>query len=295
VRDLLWVARPRQWTKNAVCLAALVFAGRMRDPVAQRAALLTVVCFCLTASALYIVNDIVDREADRAHPAKRNRPIAAGRLGVGPAAAAAVVLLLAAAGVSRMLGAGVQHILAAFVGINFLYDLGLRAVPIADVIVVALGFVLRVQAGIEAITAPASSWILLCMFFLALLLALGKRRGELLLASRADGAPTRKVLAAYSVPFLDSLLAITAATALVCYSLYAVTVQPSATFLVTIIPVVFGLARYLLLVQTRGEGEDPTELLTRDPALIVTGAVWGVLCVAVIYGHLHLLPDVHAR
>lgn len=284
------IARPRQWAKNVVCFAALVFSGRLLDPQAQRASLLIFVCFCLAASAIYIVNDLRDREADRAHPTKRRRPLASGELGAGTAVAEALVLAAAAGLGASMLPGRARVVLAVYVISSVLYSLALKQVAVVDVMTVALGFVLRVQAGIEATRAPQSAWVVLCMFFMALFLACGKRRGEI---ARLAGDATRAhrtSLRAYSIRFLDMLLGVSATTALVCYSLYAVTVQTDETFVLTILPVVYGIARYAMLVLIETEGEDPSDLLTRDVPIMATGVVWAGLCVGILYAHLSLFP-----
>jgi len=290
--DLLALARPRQWTKNAVVLAAVVFAGRLGDARALGLAALTGVAFCLASSAAYAFNDVCDRADDRTHPSKRTRPVAAGRLGVGAALGAALILAAAALALSSLLPAPARTVLGCFLALNLLYSLGLKRLAILDVMVIAFGFVLRVEAGIEAIAAPESAWIVLCMFFVALFLGCGKRRAELAeLPADARGG-RRAVLGAYSLGFLDLLLALSATTAIVCYALYAVSVQVNETFLLTVLPVVFGVARYLMLVRVHVRGQDPDDLLTRDPALVAAIVAWAALCVAVLYGGLRLVPAV---
>jgi len=286
--DLVTLARPRQWTKNAAVFAAVVFAGRLGDARALGLAALTGLAFCLASSAAYAFNDVCDRADDRTHPSKSTRPVAAGRVGAGAALGAALVL--AAGALSSLLPAPARAVLACFLALNLLYSLGLKRVAILDVMVIAFGFVLRVEAGIEAIAAPESAWIVLCMFFVALFLGCGKRRAELAdLPAAAPGA-RRPVLGAYSLGFLDALLALSATTAIVCYALYAVSVQANETFLLTVLPVVFGITRYLMLVLVQARGQDPDDLVTRDPALVAAIVAWAALCVAVLYGGLRLVP-----
>ena len=290
--DLLALARPRQWTKNAVVFAALVFAGRLGEARAFGLAALTGAAFCLASSAAYAFNDVCDRADDRTHPSKRTRPVAAGRLGAGTALGAALVFAAAALALSSLLPAPARAVLGCFLALNLLYSLGLKRLAILDVMVIAFGFVLRVEAGIEAIAAPESAWIVLCMFFVALLLGCGKRRAELAELPADTGGGRRAVLGAYSLGFLDLLLAVSATTAIVCYALYAVSVQANETFLLTVLPVVFGVARYLMLVRVHARGQDPDDLLTRDPALVAAIVAWAALCVAVLYGGLRLVPAV---
>jgi 4-hydroxybenzoate polyprenyltransferase len=291
VWELIVAARPRQWTKNLVCLAALIFAGELSNPISVRKALWGFLCYCLASSAIYILNDLMDLEQDRLHPAKRNRPIAAGRLGAGTALAASIVLLAAVAGVCYFFGARYRWLLAIFLTLNILYSLGLKRIAIVDVMSIAVGFVLRVQSGIEAIQAPQSEWIILCMFFMALFLGFGKRRGEITSLQGDPLRPSRPVLQEYSVQFLDIMLGLSATTAVVCYSLYAVTVQVNETFLLTILPVAYGIVRYLMLVIVRTEGEGPDEMLTRDAPLMLTVLIWAFLCVGILYFQIHLFPS----
>jgi 4-hydroxybenzoate polyprenyltransferase len=288
--DLLVTARPRQWIKNLVCLAPLVFSGRLFDPEAMLQACLGFLCFCLASSAIYVFNDVRDRLQDQFHPVKRRRPVAAGTLSQNAALTEAAILLAAALVACSFTVPRFRALLGLFVLLNLIYSLGLKSIPVLDVMAIALGFVLRVQSGIEAIAAPQSAWIVLCTFFMALFIAVGKRRGEILNQGATAGANRRLVLDAYSLQFLDIMLAISATTALVCYSIYAVTVQTNETFLLTILPVAFGIARYLMLVIVQREGEGPDEMLTRDIALAMAAVVWLLLSIMVLYLQLHLFP-----
>jgi 4-hydroxybenzoate polyprenyltransferase len=293
LRDIAAAARPRQWSKNLVCFAALVFADRLNIPAAVLQATLGFLSFCFASSAVYVYNDIHDRNQDRAHPIKRRRPIAAGRLSVRSALVEATILVMASAALSCTLRLRFRGVLAIYLVTSFLYSLILKRLVIVDVMTIAIGFVLRVQSGIEAISAPQSAWVLLCMFFMALFLGFGKRRGEITGLHGADGRTQRPVLLAYSIPYLNILLGLSATTAIVCYSLYAVTVQANETFLLTILPVSFGIARYLLLIIVRTKGEDPDEMLTRDVPLILAVLTWALLCVIILYFGVHLFP--HSR
>ncbi len=291
LNELAAAARPRQWSKNLVCFSALVFANRMTDPQSVLDAAIAFVSFCLASSAVYIFNDIRDLDQDRAHPVKRHRPIAAGRVSLRAAGIESLVLAASAAALSSQIGPRFRAVLAIYLILSVLYSFVLKRLVIVDVVTIAVGFVLRVQAGIEAISAPQSAWVLLCMFFMALFLGFGKRHGELSSLNGVDGRNQRHVLNSYSIPYLNILLGLSATTALVCYSLYAVTVQANETFLLTILPVSFGIARYLLLIVVRTEGEDPEDMLTRDPPLIFTVIIWSILCVAILYYDLHLIPQ----
>ncbi len=179
LRDLVALARPRQWVKNAVCFAALVFAGRLDHATAVALASVTFIAFCFASSAVYVLNDVIDRAEDRAHPVKRRRAVAAGRVGPGTALVESALLAAAAVGVSLALVPRARAVVATYLVLQVAYSFVLKRVAIVDVMAIAVGFVLRVQAGIEVIGSPQSAWILLTMFFVALLLGIGKRRSEL--------------------------------------------------------------------------------------------------------------------
>jgi 4-hydroxybenzoate polyprenyltransferase len=295
LHDAAVAARPRQWSKNLVCFAALVFADRLSNLECVLQAALGFLSFCLASSAVYLYNDIRDKDQDRIHPIKRKRPIASGRLGVRTAFIEAIILVLASAALSCALRPRFRAVLATYLVLSLFYSLFLKRLVIVDVVTIALGFVLRVQSGIEVLAAPQSAWVLLCMFFMALFLGFGKRHGEISGLSGADAGNQRPVLLAYSIPYLNILLGLSATTALVCYSLYAVTVQTNETFLLTILPVSIGIARYLLLIVVETEGEDPDEMLTRDVPLILTVLTWALMCVAILYFGLHLFPNAVGR
>jgi 4-hydroxybenzoate polyprenyltransferase len=288
LRPLIRSLRPGQWAKNLFVLAPLVFGSRLGDAVAVTRALLALLAFCCAASAVYLINDLRDREEDRRHPLKRLRPLAAGTLGV-PAAVAAVLLLVAAvAVVAVFLGAGFVRILAAYLALNLLYTLWFKHMVILDVMCIGTFFVLRVLAGAEATRVQVSSWLFLCTTFLALFLAFSKRRHELTLL--ADGAASqRPVLDHYSPAFLDQMINVVTASAVVSYALYAVAPETVAKFhtqgLIYTIPLVlFGIFRYLYLMYQRSEQRNPTEAILGDPPFLINIVLWGMAVVWIVYG-----------
>ena len=283
MRNVIRAMRPRQWSKNLVCLAGLLFSGNLMNLEAVPLALLGFACFCFASSAVYVINDLRDVQSDRAHPVKRHRPIASGHLPIPIAWVEAAILVGASIVLSYSLGARFGWLLFTYLALNLLYSFWMKQVPILDVMTIAFGFVLRVQSGIEAIGAAGSAWVLLCIFFLALFLAFGKRRGEITNAITNGEQAVRDVLRSYTLGFLDVMLGLCATTSLVCYSLYAVTVQADKAFLVTILPVAFGILRYMLLLLVQSDGESPDELLTRDVPLGIAMCLWALLCVAVLY------------
>lgn len=279
-RSLLALLRPRHWTKNLVCVAPLVFADRLSDPASQWQSALTFVAFSLASSAGYAANDVLDRAADRVHPLKRTRPVASGALAPKVALVAAAALAAGAIAVAAALGPAPLVLVVLFLMTDIAYSVWLKHITVLDVLVIGSLFALRVEAGIVALGAPASSWIILTVFFGALFLAFAKRRAEL---AAAPPASQRRALDGYSIPVLDMLLVLSATTAVLGYALYAVTVQRDEVFLVTVPAVVYGIARYLVLVLTGTRSEDPVEVFTSDLPLAASVGVWVLLSVAVLY------------
>lgn len=288
VRALARSMRPMQWVKNFFVLAPLVFARELADPEPLVRALIALAAFCAASSAVYLLNDLRDREEDRRHPLKRHRPIASGALPAPVAAVAAALLAAAALGAGALLGAGVLTVLAVYTALNVLYSAGLKHVVILDVMIVALGFVLRVLAGGFAVGVEVSSWLLLCTIFLALFLAFSKRRHELvLLAENASGQ--RRVLSQYSPAFLDQMINVVTASAVVAYALYAVSPETTERYhsrwLVYTVPLVlFGIFRYLYLIYQSPEERNPTEAILADPPFLINLALWGLAVLWIVYG-----------
>ena len=266
--------RPRQWTKNLLLFAGIIFAAKLGDPARWLAAVTAFVAYCAASSAAYLVNDVRDAESDRLHPVKRSRPIARGELSPQVALALAGALALAAVVLAGMLGPMSLACLAAFVGLQAAYSLGLKAFELVDVLAIAGLFVLRASAGAIAVDVRISEWLLLCTFLLALFVALGKRRAELGL----DGVRARPALDGYSVALVDQLLGIVAAATIAAYTGYALAAHDTRWLVATVPLVVYGLFRYLLLLHRRGLGEEPEALLVEDLPLLATVAAWAAAC-----------------
>jgi 4-hydroxybenzoate polyprenyltransferase len=279
--------RPAQWAKNLFVLAPLVFAHGLTSRELLGRGIAAFAAFCAASSALYLLNDVRDREQDRHHPTKRRRPIAAGELPVTVAVGAALGLVAAAGAGAVALGGPFAFVLGAYLALNLLYTAVLKRVVIVDVMSVALGFVLRVLGGAAAVEVEVSHWLLLCTIFLALFLGFSKRRHELLLmADRATAG--RQVLSQYSPVFLDQMINVVTASAVVCYALYSVAPETSqkydARYLVYTIPLVlFGVFRYLYLVYQRPERRNPTEAILSDGPFVVNLALWGLAVVWIVY------------
>lgn len=285
---LLRSMRPAQWAKNLFVLAPLVFGGLLLSAGAVTRALLAVVAFCCASSAVYLVNDLRDREEDRRHPLKRLRPLAAGTLKVSTAVAAVAVLGAAALGIAVWLGRSFAAILVAYLLLNLLYTLWFKHMVILDVMSISLGFVLRVEAGAQAMRVEVSRWLFLCTTFLALFLAFSKRRHEItLLANDASGQ--RPVLDHYSPAFLDQMINVVTASSVVSYALYAVAPETVEKYhtqdLVFTIPLVlYGIFRYLYLMYQRPGARNPTEAILRDPPFLINMALWSLAVVWIVYG-----------
>jgi 4-hydroxybenzoate polyprenyltransferase len=288
---ILRALRPKQWTKNAVVLAALVFAaGDQAQHIDLQhvwIALAAMAVFCAVSSAVYLMNDIRDVELDRQHPTKRHRPIAAGELSIS--AARVMALALGAAGLAGAWRIGLPFlgVIAAYLLLQVLYTFGLKKVALVDLFVIATGFVLRALAGAVAIDVLISPWLLLCTLLLALFLALCKRRHELVVVNDASGE-TRPSLKNYDEQLLDQLISIMAAATVVCYALYTLspeTVQKFGTNRLgfTIPFVIFGLFRYLDLVYRHEKGGRPEQILLTDIPLMLDLALYGMTVAVVLF------------
>ncbi len=278
--------RPRQWTKNAFVFAALVFDEKLTQVPLFASTLAAFLFFCLISSAVYTVNDLADRERDRAHPLKRLRPLASGqlspRLAIGAAVGMAAIALAGAFAVKLALG----WIVLAYLLLNLAYSFYLKNVVIVDVMSIAAGFVLRVLAGVVVVqVARFSPWLYVCTTLLALFVGLGKRRHEIILL--AENANThRAILDHYTIPFLDQLISLVTSTTVIAYSLYtfsAPNLPPNHLMMLTIPFVLYGLFRYLYLIHVRGLGGAPDELLLQDMPLLLSVVLWAASVVAILY------------
>ena len=270
--------RPRQWTKNLLLFAGIVFAAKLGDPERWIDAVIAFAAYCAASSAAYLLNDVRDVASDRLHPVKRYRPIARGELAPRSALVLAAGLAILAVALATMLGPLSLVCLAAFAALQAAYSLGLKAFELLDVLAIAGLFVLRAAAGAIAVDVRISEWLLLCTFLLALFVALGKRRAELGL----EGVNARPALSGYSVALVDQLLAIVAAATIAAYTGYTLAAHDTRWLVTTVPLVVYGLFRYLLLLHRRGLGEEPEALLVEDLPLLATVAVWAAACAVIL-------------
>jgi 4-hydroxybenzoate polyprenyltransferase len=289
---LLQALRPKQWTKNLLVFAGIVFAQHASDPALLLRAAAGFVAFSLLASSVYIVNDLKDVEADRLHPKKRHRPIASGALSPVVAWTIVPVLLLIVAVIAAWLGFGFLLVLAAYLASNVAYSFGLKHQVILDVFLIASGFVLRAVAGVELLKPVApetqlSAWLLVCTFFGALFLAVSKRRREQANAGTL-ASDQRAVLASYTPELLDRMLTITAACTLMSYALYTIWPATVAKFgtealMVTVPVVAYGVFRYLHLVRVSEMSEDPSLVLLADRPIQLTVITYVAITVWILY------------
>ena len=282
--NVLRALRPAQWLKNGLVFAGLVFGGRLLDYAAVHSALLAAIAFCLLSSGFYLINDVRDLDADRLHPVKRLRPVAAGELSPQVAGALGTLLILIALAVSTLLGPKLLLVMIAYTALMIAYNLGVKLIVIVDVLAIAAGFVLRAVAGAIAVDVSISPWLLVCTMLLALLIGFGKRRHELVALDEA--ARHRQNLDAYSVPMLDQFVAVTAAGTLIAYAIYTFDSE-SAQFhqpLMLTVPIVaYGVFRYLYLLYRGGQGGAPETMLLTDRPLLGAVAGWSVLSAVLFY------------
>ncbi|NWG15140.1 MAG: decaprenyl-phosphate phosphoribosyltransferase [Chloroflexi bacterium] len=285
---LLRTMRPKQWTKNLIIYAGLVFDGQLfdRDPFIR--VTVSFILLCLAASAIYIVNDLVDIERDRQHPKKRNRPLPSGQLPRSLAIAAAILMPVFSVAAALLYSPRYAAILAIYIALHIVYSLVLKHIVLIDILTITAGYVLRVAGGVLVIeVARFSPWLYTCTALLALFLAIGKRRQELL--SLGDNATsTRPIFDHYNLPLLDDMLRIVTTSTLLAYILYTIE-APSILLagnnlaLITVPFVLYGLFRYLYLIHVKGEGSAPDEVLLRDRPLQVALVLWGLTFVFILY------------
>lgn len=280
-RALVAALRPRQWTKNLLLFGGIVFAAQVGDASRWVRAFAAFAAYCAASSAAYLLNDLRDVAADRAHPLKRRRPLARGELTERAAVMAAGGLVALSLALAALLGLVAVGFLVLFLGLQAAYTLGLKQLVLVDVLAISGLFVVRAAAGAEAVEVPISVWLLVCTALLALFLALGKRRGELVLVD-AQATPGRPVLEGYSLALVDQLVAIVAASTVLAYTVYTLSARETQALAVTIPFVVFGIFRYLVLLHRGGRSEEPENVLLRDPPILATVAAWAVVCAAIL-------------
>lgn len=286
LKALVKTMRIRQWTKNGFIFFALIFDKQLFNPEPFVRTLAGFFLFCLVSSAVYLYNDIADVEADRNHPEKKFRPIASGQLPLGVAQLSAALLMAVALPLGYLLSPLFSLILASYLVINLLYSRWLKHVPILDVLIVSSGFVLRVAAGVALITVERfSPWLYMITILFSLYIGLGKRRAEMNLLAQGASAH-RRVLDGYTIPLLDQYITIVSGMTIVAYSLYtfsAPNLPENHAMMLTIPFVVYGIFRYLQLIQMGHAAGAPDEVALKDRPLQVTVLLWGLAVIAIFY------------
>jgi 4-hydroxybenzoate polyprenyltransferase len=292
--DVIRSMRIYQWTKNLVLFAGPVFTLKILDPSFALPSILGFFTFSLATSGVYVLNDVLDVERDRLHPVKRTRPVASGRLPIRAAAGIGAVLLMLGLGGSFLLGPRFGMSAAAYVALTITYSVALKNVVLLDVVAIALGFVVRAAAGVEllrdrlgsAAAVELSPWLLVCAFFLALFLAIGKRRHELGVLE-GEAPRHRAALGRYTIRLLDQLVAVVTSATVLAYSVYTISPETVAKFhgrplFLTIPFVLYGIFRYLYLMYAEEKGGNPSEHLLTDRATLVNVLLWCLVVLLIL-------------
>lgn len=281
VKSIIKLVRPNQWVKNFFVLGPLIFSNKFNGIDILVANLLTVISFCFISSAVYILNDIVDKENDKNHPQKCNRPIASGKISVKKGIFILSLLVIISTSIAGSINKYILLIITIYLLNNILYSFKIKNVVIIDVFSIAFGFVLRVLAGGFATGVQTSSWIILCTLFLALFLGFGKRRSEvIILGEKAD--KHRKNLSEYNEDFLDKMIGIVLTCTIVFYSIYCILGSTTENFIWTTLLVIWGVLRYYYLMYSNGDCGSPTDLVLKDKQLIFCIILWGIVCVVIL-------------
>jgi len=279
--------RPRQWIKNLFVFAGLVFSRNAFEPSLLILSCLAFLLFCLLSGGVYLVNDVLDYDRDRLHPQKRHRPIASGRLPRRLGAVVGAGLLVVGLAAASVVGQSFGLVALGYVALLTVYSLALKNVVILDVLIIAVGFVLRAVAGVVVIGVEISSWLLICTILLALFLALGKRRHELL-ALPVNPADHRPILSEYTPQLLDQMVAVVTASTVTAYALYTLSTETVEKFDTRWLPltipfVLYGIFRYLYLLYRRELGGNPSELFLTDRPLLLNLCLWALAVLAILY------------
>lgn len=286
IKALIETLRPRQWTKNLVIFAGLIFDGQFLQLTPFLRVLLAALLFCLVSGVTYTINDLLDLDADKLHPQKRNRPLASGRLGKRTAIIFIIVLSAISLAGGYLLSPNLALIFVAYTLLILAYSLWLKKIMILDVLVIASGFVLRVLAGLSVITvAYFSPWLFVLTTLLAMYLAFGKRLAELKLLE-TDAINHRKTLDGYTVPLLNQYIMVILTAILITYTFYTFSAHPGQSnyaMMLTLPFVVYGIFRYLYLIQSDLTTSSPEEVLLKDRPLQIAIALWGLSIITIIY------------
>lgn len=289
--DYIRLARPKQWIKNLFIFAPLIFSHHLLNLESVKIEFIAFLSFSLIASSVYVINDIADRELDKIHPIKRNRPIASGRVKIWQGVLFSILLFCLGFILALKLPFKAFALIISYFLMMFLYSFKLKHIVILDVFVIAIGFMLRVLVGAYAIKVIVSKWLFITTLFLSLFLAISKRRMEIYFSfqnQNSSPGEQRKVLDEYSIRFADQMLAITAGGSVISYALYTISERTVSLFktealIYTTIFVLYGIFRYMYLIYQRKSGENPTDVILSDLGIILNVFIWLLACVVIIY------------
>ncbi|MBO8177951.1 MAG: decaprenyl-phosphate phosphoribosyltransferase [Bacillus sp. (in: Bacteria)] len=283
VMALLFIQlRPKQWTKNLIVFAAPLYSMQLVNPNVFWKSLVSFFLFCFISGCVYILNDFVDRKADRMHPDKKHRPMASGALNPNLALTFGFLLFVSSVWVANLFNVSFALCLILYFTLNVFYSLRLKHVVLIDILLIASGFVLRAVGGALVIDVPLTEWFLLCALWLSMFLAVSKRRQELYLLQNKKGTH-RKVLESYSVALLDQYNSIFATTTIISYSLFVISSEHSNLLMWSIPLVIYGICRYLYLIHQEGKGGKPEEILLEDKHIFITAVMYVVLILISLY------------
>ena len=285
---IIQLLRPKQWIKNLFIFASILFSGLLTNIGVLAVNIEAFIAFCLISSCVYIINDISDVEADRAHKKKRFRPIASGDVSINEARIIFIFIFAIAVFICTFLNWKFNVAIGLYFVINILYTYFVKNVVLLDVFFISFGFMIRVAAGAFAIDVPLSSWMILTTIFISLFLGISKRRAELSQSEQESLTKQRKVLEQYSIPFTDQMNTIAATGTIISYALYTVSEKTIETFhsdnLIYTTPfVIYGIFRYMYLIHKKNLGESPTQIVTKDLPIIINSILWFVISFAIIY------------
>ncbi len=288
ILNYLKLVRVPQWVKNFFVFVPLLFSQHLFDVDYFSTTLFAFVVFCLASSLIYVINDIIDIEADKAHPTKKNRPLPSGLISKRSALIVAVVLTAVIVSLLPQFNKEFLNFVTVFVLLNLLYSFWFKHIVILDVFSIAAGFSIRVLAGAVVISVPISSWLILTTMFISLFLGVMKRHSELILVAENENAPSRKVLSQYSLNFADQMATVAAAGVIICYALYTVSERTVSAFgtenLIYTTPfVVYGIFRFMYLEYISNKGDNTTKIVFSDLQIILTVLIYTVTTVLIIY------------
>ena len=288
ILNYLNLVRVPQWIKNFFVFVPLLFSQHLFDKNYFYTTLFAFAVFCLSSSLIYLINDIIDIEADKAHPTKMNRPLASGAISSQSALVVAIILIAAIVSLLPQFNEEFHYFVIAFVLLNILYSFWFKHIVILDVFSIAMGFSIRVLAGAVVISVPISSWLILTTMFISLFLGVMKRHSELILVAESENAPSRKVLSQYSLNFADQMATVAAAGVIICYALYTVSERTVSAFgtenLIYTTPfVVYGIFRFMYLEYISNKGDNTTKIVFSDLQIILTVLIYTITTVLIIY------------